>query len=283
MTGPSPTAIGSAWPLGRLEVHGVARARWFYAALALAGGLVAFFVLVAARESAVLGFTGFGRVMGGVVQASLLLLPLLALFSTSQAVTSARADGVLEWYLSQPTDRGTVFHALFWPRVGAVVLPAVGAVAALGGAAWAMGQPVAPGLLAAFLGLLAGQGYCFGAIGMWVSCASRSSEQALLRSLFAWIAAALLVDFLVLAVLLRWELAPGAVFALAAANPVQAGRVGILAAIDPEVGVLGPVGTWATITLGQAATVAWGLGWPVVVGILATLGARWTFGRRDVL
>ena len=87
--------MSATWPLGRLEARAVARARWFHAALALAAGLVAFFVVVAARESAVLGFTGFGRVMGGVVQASLLLLPLLALLATSQSVTAARADGVL--------------------------------------------------------------------------------------------------------------------------------------------------------------------------------------------
>ncbi|MDP2312901.1 MAG: ABC transporter permease subunit [Pseudomonadota bacterium] len=269
--------------LTRLEAHSVARARWFYAALALALGLVAFFVAVAARESAVLGFTGFGRVMGGVVQASLLLVPLLALFSTSQSITSARAAGVLEWYLSQPTDRGATFQALFWPRLAAVVVPTLVAVGGLGGAAWALGQPVSPTLLAAFLALLAGQGFCFSALGMWVSAAARTSEQALLRALFLWIAAALLVDFLLLAALLKWELSPGVVFALAGINPVQAGRIGILAVIDPEVGVLGPVGTWATLTLGPIPTIAWGLGWPVLLGLLALVAARWTFTRRDVL
>lgn len=269
--------------LFRLEWHAVARARWFYAALALAGGLVAFFVLVAARESSVLGFTGFGRVMGGVVQASLLLLPLLALFATSQSITTARQAGVLEWYLAYPNSRGATFNALFWPRVLAIVGPVVASVAGLGLAAAIMGDGVAPGLLLAFLALLAGQGFCFSAIGIAISTVSRTPEQALLRALVAWITAGLLMDFVLLGVLLRWDLSPVLVFVLAGLNPMQAGRVGILAAIDPGMGALGPVGTWATVTLGQAVTLAWGLGWPVVVGGVATILARRAFVSRDVL
>ena len=267
----------------RLEWHAVSRQRWFYAALALSAGLVGFFVLVAARESSVLGFTGFGRVMGGVVQASLLLLPLLALFATSQSVTAARQSGVLEWYLAYPNARGDAFAALFWPRLGAVVVPVVGAVGGLGLAAAILGQAVAPGLLGAFLLLLAGQGFCFSALGMWISAMSRTPEQALLRALLVWISAGLLVDFVLLGMLLRWDLPAQVVFALAALNPMQAGRIGILAAIDPEMGAIGPVGTWAVVHIGAAATIAWGLGWPILLGGIASLLARSAFVRRDVL
>jgi ABC-type transport system involved in multi-copper enzyme maturation permease subunit len=267
----------------RLEIAGVRRARWFVAALALAGGLVGFFVLVATRESAVIGFTGFGRVMGGVVQASLLFLPLLALASTTQAVTSARQTGVLEWYLSYPNGRERCFWALFLPRCAAVIGPVAASVALLGLAAWGLGESVPPALLAAFLALLVGQGACFSALGIWVSALSRTTEQALLRGLLLWMAAVALVDFVVLGLLLRWELPPAAIFALAGLNPVQAGRIGILAAIDPELGVLGPVGTWAVTTLGTGATIAWGLTWPFLLGGAALFGARRTFLRSDVL
>lgn len=269
--------------IGRIEVRGVLRARWFAAAIVLAVGLVGFFVLVGTRESAVIGFTGFGRVMGGVVQASLMFVPLLALGSTAQAVTAARQSGVLEWYLSYPNGRERCFWAIFLPRLGAVALPLAGAVGLLGLTALVMGQPVAPGLLLSFLLLLVGQATCFSALGIWVSTGAKTTEQALLRALVLWMAAVALVDFVVLGLLLRWELPAWLIFTLAGVNPVQAARIGILATVDPQLGVLGPVGTWAVTTLGAGPTIAWGLTWPFVVSVLALGSARYRFQRVDVL
>lgn len=268
--------------IARLEIASVLRARWFYAALALSAGLVGFFVLVAARESALIGFTGFGRVIGGVVQASLLFVPLLALFSTAQSVTGAAQDGVLEWYLSYPNSRARCFWALLLPRAGAVLLPLGAAVLLLGLAAALFGEPVPAPLLLTFLALLGGQAFCFAGLGVAVSALSRSPEQALLRALVLWMASAALVDFVVLGLLLRWDLPPYAVFLLAGLNPVQAGRLGMLARVDPELGVLGPVGTWMTTTLGPTLTQVYGLGWPVLVGAVATVVGLVAFLRRDV-
>lgn len=267
----------------RLEGHSVVRARWFAASVALSVALVGFFLVVAARESAVLGFTGFGKVMAGVVQVSLLMVPLLALASTAQAVTAARQAGVLEWYMSQPVSRDACFRALFLPRLGALVLPIVGSIVGLAAAAAAMGQSVEPRLVLVFLAVLVGQALAFGAIGMWVSCVSRAPEQALLAAVAIWMATAVLVDFVLLGVMLRWDLPPMAVFFLAALNPMQDGRVAVLAAVDPQMGVLGPVGTWAVATLGAGATLAITVGWPLVLAAGASLMARWEFLRRDVL
>ncbi|MCK6528411.1 ABC transporter permease subunit [Myxococcota bacterium] len=267
----------------RIEARGVARARWFTAAWVLAAALVGFFVVVGSRESAVVGFTGLGRVMGGVVQASLLFLPLLALLSTTQAASAARQQGVLEWYLAHPLSRARVFWGLFLPRLGAVLLPVAGSVAVLAAVAWGLGQPVGVALLGEFLLLLLGQGFCFAALGMAVGVTARAPEQALLLGLSLWAACAALVDFVLLGLLLRWDLPPQAVFGIAVANPIQAGRVGMLAGLDPQLGVLGPVGTWATITLGAPATVAYGLAWPFAVGGAALLGARRRFLKGDLL
>lgn len=268
--------------IARLEVRAVLRARWFLASVALAAALVGFFALVATRESSVIGFTGYGRVLGGVVQASLLFLPLLALFSTTQSVTGAQQQGVLEWYLSYPTTRGGCFWAMFVPRLLAVAGPATVAVLLLGGVGAVAGEGLDAGLLATFLGMLVGQSFCFAALGMWISTTARAPEQALLRGLVLWMAAAALVDFVVLGLLLRWDLPPYLVFALAGVNPVQAGRVGLLAVVDPQLGVLGPVGTWATTTLGPVATVAYGLGWPIALGAVALAAAWRAFHRRDI-
>lgn len=268
--------------IARLELLQALRARWFAAGVLLALGLVGFFTVVATRESALVGFTGFGRVIGGVVQASLLFVPLLALFSTAQAVTGANQSGALEWYLAYPNSRARCFWALFLPRLGAVLLPVAGAVLLLGGVALALGEAMSLGLLLTFLTLLVGQGFCFAGLGVMVSALSRAPEQALLRALVIWMASAALVDFVVLGLLLRWELPPYAVFLLAGLNPVQAGRLGMLAHVDPELGVLGPVGTWMTVTLGPVWTQLYGLGWPILLGAAAVGAGYAAFLRRDI-
>lgn len=271
------------WMLARVEGAGVVRARWFYGSVALSIGLVLFFVIVGTRESALVGFTGLGRVMQGVVQASLLFVPALSLLSTSQVVTTARQQGVLEWYLAQPIARRACFFGLYVPRLAAVAIPVTAAVALLGLGALALGQPVPVAMLVHYLGMLVGQALCFTALGMLVGVLSRTPEQALLHALVVWMAAVALVDFAVLGLMLKWDLPPYAVFGLAGLNPVQAGRIGMLAGIDPELGVLGPVGTWMTVTLGGPLAIAYGLIWPALVGVVALVGAQLAFERRDAL
>lgn len=270
-------------PVGRLQVREVLRARWFAGAVVLAALLVGFFGLVAARESLVVGFTGFGRVMSGVVLASLVFQPLLAVFSTTQAVPGARQQGALEWYLSHPVSPARCFWGLYLPRVAAVGLPALVAVAVLQGLAAALGAPVGAGLLGQFLALLLGQTLCFSALGMGIGVIARSPEQALMGGLSLWAASAALVDFVLLGLLLRWDVPPQAVFLLAVLNPMQSGRVALLAGLDPGLGTLGPVGTWAATTLGPAATIAFGLLWPVAVGAAALAVSRWAFLRSDAI
>jgi ABC-type transport system involved in multi-copper enzyme maturation permease subunit len=267
----------------RLEAAGVVRARWLAAAIAVSVGTVLFFWGLAARESSILAFTGYSRVVTGTGLAALLVLPLLALFATTQAVTTAKTQGVLEWYLSHPVSRSGVFWSLFLPRVAAVSGPVAVAVVLLGAVAALSGQPIDPSLLGRLLGWLLGQGFCFAALGLWVSIASPSPEQALLRGLGIWLASAALVDFALIGAMLQWNLPPRAVFLLGALNPVQAGRLGLLSADGADLGVLGPVGTWLSGALGPHLTLAYGLGWPVAVGLLA-LGAAWRrFSRGDVI
>jgi hypothetical protein len=267
----------------RLEAGMVRRTRWVALSVALALGLVGLFVGVAARESAVIGFTGWGRVLAGVVQASLLFLPLLATFACVGAVTGARQSGALEWLLSHPVSRGAWFWGLATPRLLAVGGPLLLAVFGLFAIAALGGNPVPVGALLSFAALLLTQTLCWSAFALLVSVLSRTPEQALLRGLTVWVAGAALVDFVLLSVLLRWDLPPGAVFAIAVLNPMQAGRVAMIAALDPQMGSLGPVGVFMLTKLGPAATQAWGLSWPAIAGGIALLAARAAFGRRDVL
>ena len=94
-----------------------------------------------------------------------------------------------------------------WPRLAALLTPLAGSVLGLAVVAAVLSQPVAPRLVAVFLAVLIGQGFAFGSLGMWMSCISRTPEQAL----------------------------------------PQDGRVAVLAAIDPQMGArhLGSLGVFS--------------------------------------
>lgn len=267
----------------RLEVAAVLRTRLLWVSAGTAAALVALFVAFASRESAILAFTGFTRVVTGVGLAGLLLVPGLALFSTVQVVTTARQSGLLEWYLSHPVSRDGCFAALLLPRLFAVLGPVVLAVAGLAAVAAALGAPIAPLLLLRLLVILVGQATCFWAFGALLSVTAPSAEQALVRGILLFLACTVLLDFGLVGAMLRWRLEPHLVLALSAFNPIQAGRLGVLAGADQELGVLGPVGTWVTTAVGPTAASAYALGWPLLVAAAGTWAARRAFRARDVL
>lgn len=266
-----------------LETAAVLRARWVVAALGGAAALVAFFVVLASRESAVIAFTGTTRVVLGTGLAGLVFLPLLALFSTLQAFVAARSSGSLEWYLAHPLSRDACFVAIVAPRLVAILAPVGVAVLALGVAAFARGEGVPVALLVRMAGLLAGQAVCFAGLGTWLSVRATSADRAILGALGLWFAAVALVDFALIGAMLRWEMPPYAVFLASAANPVQAGRLGLLVGADDALGTLGPVGTWVSLTLGPVGTTAYALVWPPLVGLVALVAARARFARGDLL
>ncbi len=267
----------------RLESSSVLRARLMWVSASCAAALVALFVAFASRESSILAFTGFQRVVTGVGLAGLLLVPGLALFSTVQVITWARQAGVLEWYLSHPVSRDACFTSMLAPRVAAVAGPVALAVVGLEVVSLAFGEPIPAALVARLLVVLVGQALCFSAIGAWISVTSPSAEQALVRGIVVFVACAVLLDFGLVGAMLRWRLEPRVVLLLSAFNPIQAGRLAVLSGADPELGVLGPVGTWISTTLGAGGASAYALGWPLVVSAGAWWAARRAFRLRDVL
>lgn len=125
--------------------------------------------------------------------------------------------------------------------------------------------------------------WAFLGIGFWISTIATTPERATVLTLLAWLTASALHDFALIGVLLRWKLAPEIVFSLAAVNPVEAARVAILGAIDPELSVLGPVGFWIANTLGAKVSLALGVCWPALLGTLALWFAERRFLSRDLV
>lgn len=286
----STTTQSPTMALLRLELAEASRSRWMIFTAVVYALVFSGFVWLGLRESRILGFTGLSRVVLNVANAVVLAVPLVALVATTQTIVRARQSGFFELMLSQPVRRRDWFASVVLSRFVVVAGPLVAllllalAVGGLGlvGAGGAADPDLTP-VVARSLAVTVSLAWAFIGIGFWLSSIARTPERATVLALGAWILAAALHDFALVGVLLRFRLAPAAVFGLAALNPVEAARIAILGSVDPELSVLGPVGFWLANTLGSARAVAVGIGWPLLLGTVALWGASRRLARTDLV
>ena len=103
------------------------------------------------------------------------------------------------------------------------------------------------------------------------------------RILLAFVTAVLLLDFALIGMLLRMRFPSSFVFILSAGNPVQAARLALLSAVEPELSTLGPVGFFLANRLGANFLLLIGLGWPAVFGGTCLFVAARCFRSSDLL
>ncbi|HLV66208.1 MAG TPA: ABC transporter permease subunit [Polyangiaceae bacterium] len=280
-----PNGPGRISVLLRLELADAVRSRWV--AFSAATYLVAFgaFVWLGLRESSVLGFTGITRVVLNASNAIVVLLPLVSLVATCQAVVRARANGTFELFLSQPCERRDWFVSLLASRLLLLITPLV-VVLGVALAAGLLSSELEPGLVVLVARALTVGGalvFAFTGIGIALSTFCATGERAIVLALLAWLAGVALHDFALIGLLLEMRVRPELVFVLTALNPVEASRLALLSAFDPELGIFGPVGFWIANELGPNWTFVLGVTWPFVLGS-AALGAAWRkFHRRDLV
>jgi ABC-2 type transport system permease protein len=216
--------------------------------------------------------------------ALVVVLPLLALSATGQVINHARACGALELYLSQPIARIDYFMGVTLVRWGTVALPLAAlilGVSLLGRVAFDQQIPWLFVLKATLSGLSLAT--AFVGIGLMISTLCANQAKAVMLVLCVWIAAVALVDFALIGLMLEWRLQPRAVFALAILNPVEASRLALLSSVDPELGVLGPVGFYLANRLGSAALFATGVALPSLMGAVTWMVAAVGFRRGDAV
>lgn len=261
----------------RLDLADVRRSRWLGISTALYALIAAVFVFSGLRESAVLGFTGMGRVLMSVIHFLLLLLPLLALMLSGAAVGQSRQDGTLELLFSHPLGRDDYFLGITLVRYGALVVPLLSLMLILAFLGWAVfGDPIGWAALLRELAICGTLIWCFVGLGFAVSVSVRNSAKAAIYLLLVWVSAVALLDFAVIGLMLEWRLNALSVFFLAALNPVEAARMGLLSAADPTLANLGPVGFYLSTRVGPGALLVLGILWPLASGT-----AAWFYARRE--
>lgn len=260
----------------RLEWGEVRRSRWLAFIFVCYVALGAMLVVAGTRESSVFGYTGMARTLLSFAHVLLVVLPLLALSATTQVLPRAREDGSLELFFAQPLSRAGYLVGVSLSRLLALSLPFVGTqlLLALLGRFW-FAEPIAWPMLGRTLAIGLSLLWCFTGIGLLVSVQTRAQARAVVYGLLAWALSVALVDVALLAVLLQWKLHARVVFFLAAINPVQMARLGLLAGIEPDLTTLGPVGFYLATQLGAGV-----LSWLGALGPLAVGAGCWALASR---
>jgi ABC-type transport system involved in multi-copper enzyme maturation permease subunit len=236
------------------ELGAALRARWFlvYSAVFLISGLL--LASLGAGDVAIHGYRGFAKAFAGLVHLALLFVPLMALFPAAAAIADEREGGALEYLLAQPVTFGEVFLGK-WGGVSAAVLLALtlgfgvaGGVAALRG--------VPPGLIVLLYGFVALLALAFVALGLCFSTFAASRARATTSGIVVWLLLVALGSLGIMAAFVRWGFDDLLLVIWSFVNPVEAFRMGIVSALDPDLSLLGPVGARVVERLGSGGTTA---------------------------
>jgi ABC-type transport system involved in multi-copper enzyme maturation permease subunit len=262
------------------ELGHALRARWFlaYSAVFLVGGLL--LIALGARDTMLVGYRGYARSLAGLVHFAILFVPLMALFPASSAIAEERENGTLEYLLAQPVTRGEVFLGKWAGVALAVVLSITVGYLLAGGLAVLRGVPTRFVWISyAYLLLLA---LAFVSVGLVLSTLAETRARAITLGLLGWLALVALGSLGAMAAFVRWGIPSVALVGWSFVNPVEAFRLGLVALLDPDLGLLGPLGASLAARHG-ATTILWGTALSLLMwtAVPLFLGASGLLRRRE--
>lgn len=267
----------------RLEIMESLRARWFVIYAGVFVGLMMLLAATGISESRVLGFTGLSRLLVTYIQITMAILPLFILVTTARSLVGDREAGNLEYMLAFPVGLGAWYWGKFAGRLVLVMAPLLLAYGLAAGYGAMMGHGIPWTALALYSGLSAALAVCFLGLGFLLSSLARSTEVALGVTLLIWLTLVAFLDLILLSVLIKANVNPDAVVAIALANPLQSFRTAAMILFDPQLILLGPSSYLILDTFGVTGYVVWAMAYPAALGLgLAALG-YWRFSRGDLV
>jgi Cu-processing system permease protein len=242
------------------EVREAVRSRWFLLSAAsfllLSLGL-SLLGLGGAERS---GLAGFDRTTAGLLNLTILFVPLLGLSLGALGIAGELEDGSLAMLLSQPLTRMEVYAGKY---LGLLAALAAAIAAGFGCSGVIVAVSAGGGDAAAFLSL-AGLAVLLAAvslaIGALLSVALGSRARAAGAAFAAWIGLVYLSDLGSIGLVLARNLGPDRVLLLSLANPLEQARVLGTLALTRRPELLGVVGLYGQDHFGDAGLVALFLG-----------------------
>jgi len=267
----------------RLELAESLRSRWFHFYSVVLIGLMLLLILTGVSESRVLGFTGLSRLLVTYIQIAMAVLPLFIIVATARSMVGDREAGNLEYMLAFPVTLGTWFWGRFVARLILILLPVLVALAIAALYGLIKGHEIPWRHVLLYSGLTAALSICFLGLGFLLSAISRSTEVALGASLMIWLVLVALLDLLLLSVLIKANIVPDFVIAIALANPLQSFRTASMILFDPQLILLGPSSYVILDHFGTVGYVVWAMIYPTVLGLVFAALAFWRFTKADLV
>jgi ABC-type transport system involved in multi-copper enzyme maturation permease subunit len=257
----------------RRELATSLHARWFvvYSGVFLVAGIV--LATFGVGDTVIYGYRGFAKAFAGLVHLALLFVPLMALFPAASGLAEERDSGALEYILAQPVSFAEVYTGKWGGISAAMLLSLTIGFGAAGAVAVLRGVPASLVVIAAgFVLLLA---LAFVAIGLCFSTIAASRARAVTFGIVTWFVLVALGTLGLMIAAIRWGVPEQLLVVWTFVNPVEAFRVGVISALDPDLGLLGPVGAGivaglgprGTLMLAATALAAWAL-IPAGVGLM---------------
>ncbi len=261
----APSFLGGIARFARREFRDAIASKWFLlytlAFTTLAVG-VSFLSLSGVGSH---GFAGFGRTAAGLLNLIMLVVPLMALTAGAGSIAGERERGTLLYLLAQPVSRMQVLLGKYFGLAAALLCSLCVGFGISGGVlAWRAGG-VGIGSYAMLIGFTALLAIAMLSVGVLISVCSRRSSVATGIALFAWLTLVFVSDLGLMASSLLFKLRVQEIFGLAAVNPLQSFKMAVIVNLNASLDVLGPVGSYASQTLGD------GLPW-----VLGASLAAWT-------
>lgn len=235
------------------ELHDAVQGRWMIA-FACVFGLLALTLALVDRNAGDFASNGFNRTTASLINLSLLIVPLLALVLGAGAISGERERGTLAGLLTQPLSRTELLLAKFCGLVVAVWM------------AIAFGFGLAALLVSAFNPLSdAGHYLLFvvlsGAlaatmlsVGMLISVLADRRVKALSFAVLTWFVLVLFYDLGAIGVALSLSSSGSTLLAAVLGNPVEATRILAIMSIEPDLTILGPLGSYLSQEFGTAVS-----------------------------
>ncbi len=238
------------WVLAGKELREAGRQRWVVGLAGAFAVLALALSLVGRSGLGIVGVTGFARTAGSLLNAVLLVVPLMGLLMGAVSLAGEREHGTLVTLMAQPVTAAEVLTGKFLGAALGLGL-AIGAGFGLSGLLIARAAgPDAVGAYAALAALAWLLGVTYLALGFWLSALATRVNPAMGAALLLWLAATFLSDLGLMGTAVVLRLSPGQLLWLSLVNPSQAFRLAALQVLHGDLELLGASGTYAASVLG---------------------------------